>query len=553
MILKWIKWRFFIRIKQKYCDSKIAFLKNNRKTIFFITIMWKIVRFIITYLLNYYFVSELVNSNIYMNLMIIFIMLSSLWDGILTENNYLTSIDKEWLKANLVRDDFKVKLIVFFENILFKAWNIVAIIFGCILPINYRCSQNFSKSIFISILLLGIYFINSLIIAYINDLYTCIKNGYIHNYFRMGISVVLKAIIFYITYIFAGKLYKYLNNVFLMINKNDIEYFNVLKDDCIKKFGKVISLLESSWFTYEKAMYCCIFFLIAIICIKIIAIIERKYKLYSFTKCKHLSNIEKMVIFFKNKGIIKDEIFVVYVKLFLRNFFTLKNISCLTGNIGYWMDISFICALIVHADNVILYHCLITILIFKPIYNLGNYIYEKFFPSVSFESDGKKVYIQLISKQTLWDIFNRKIKLFMHIFFPIIFLGDIIIFFITKMKFVYILGILIIHICMIIFYTHVYYIPGAIAPHFNFSDIQQLLSYKDKEVVKETINGFIHMCINPLMLLPVVFFVTNNINTSLFICIQAIIPILLLICLTFIIRKVLKNKLFNTRIIDLDL
>lgn len=553
MILKWIRWKLFIRIRRKYSNLRIKFFDNNKKFIFLSGIIFKLFELITTYFINYYYVYEVIKNNIYTNLVLLFIIISSFWDGILTANNYLISIDKEWLKTNLLKNDSKVKLLVFFENLLYKSWNMIIIIFEIIFPARYKFGDSIIKSFLICMLLMVIYAVNALLVAYINDLYTHVKNKIINPYFRIGISAVLKSIIFYATYIITGDLYKYLNNVFLMINKNDIKYLDSIKNDFGNTFGSFVSILKSNWFNYKYILYYCVYFSILIIFIKVSTSALRKYDIYYLGESKYLNTIERFFNRLYDIKIIKDKIFIIYVKVFLRNFFTLKNISAITGSVGYWIDISFICSLIVNSDNEILRYAVITTLISMPVYKVGNYIFEKLYPSLALESDGKKVYIQLLSKQVLWNILNRKMKLFMCIFVPVIFCSDIVVFFVTRMNLINILIIFVIHIFMMIFYTHVYYIPGAVAPHFNFIDIQQLYLYKDKEVISETINIFIHVFLNPIIILPVVFFVTNIMNIRLFIVIQIIVPIILCVGLTFIIRRYLKRKLSIKKILSLDL
>lgn len=556
MILKWIKWKFFIRIKEQYKNTRINFIKNNYKYIISLAVIKKLAELIFIYLINFFIVARVLKSNIsiYLNFLALYLILVSFGKGILSSNNYFTSIDKKWLKSNVLSSDTMIKILVFSENIFFRSYDIVIILFGCMFPIYLSTSGNYLIISLKCTFLLLFYFINTFITANLHAVYLSSKEKFIHPYFKLILSIILKGTICIVTYIFASKIYPLINNIFLMINKNDIKYFDKIKYNLMYLFNnKVINFVKHDWFELTNLMYLLIFYVFITLFIIIILKLMQYYKVYYGTKKSYLFFIEKLFIYLDTKNLIKDKIFLMYIQIFLRNIYTLRNISCLTGNLGYWIYIGFMSGLILNNKNSIFYYTLLSMMIFMPIYRLGNYIFEKLAPSISFESDGKKVYLQLLSKENLWDIVNRKIKLFLIVLIPIIFTGDLVMFFITKINFLNFIILFLMHSIVIVCCTHIYYLPSMIAPHFDFTDIQQINMYKDKEIVFELLNGFVHLILNPLILIPTVFFVTNKINFMYFCILQILLVVSTCALCIFVIRFSLKKKLLCLKKIELNL
>ncbi|WP_238903276.1 hypothetical protein [Clostridium sp. YIM B02506] len=552
MIVKWIKWKFYIRQKERYKNSHFSFFKKNYSFFMLASILLKIVSFFGIYSIVTLLMPEairIVKVNILLNFLYIIIIATSIWEGVLSSNYYFYSIDSKWLGSNVLKNETIIKVIVYLENTIFKMGDTVILIFSIIFPIYYSIYQSFLISFSVCLLIVLIYLFIAIEVAFLHNGYVLSKEKYMNLNLQLLISIISKLLFVVITFIIGSKLYKYINYIFLMINQNNINYYNLIKRDILRTYShNIMSIIDSQWINHKN-----IFILLSVLAIKIFIIIvisKKQYKSKVSSTGNYFTVAEKICMYASRRGILKDKILIAYIKIFFRNIFTQRNISCIFGNLSYWITVSFVSSLIINTDNEVMYYCLIVLYLFIPIYNLGFNMFEKLSPTISLESDGKKIYIQLLAGQSLWRVLNRKIKLFLCIMIPIIFIGDLLMYILTKISIVALFLIFMGHVMVIILSSHLYYLPSVIAPHFNFTNIQELNRYKDKELISNNINAFVKLFLNTLILAPLILFVTNNIGTNQFFIIQGATIILVCIIGTFALRVILRKFLKNSKMLN---
>jgi len=555
-IIKWVKWKLYMKLKDRYKNSKLSFFRNNYKLLIFISIFCSFITFIFSYSIGNFLIKHTFNLNAILAIMFSIIILSSFWEGIRASNYYIYSIDKEWLKSNFTKNNTLIRILIYSENIIFNSNFILTVIIPLLICI-YKLNTFSIIIAFKCILILFIYILIGIVSAYLYNIYT--KSIVFNKYYSFVIAVILKGFLVVISYNLGDKLFPIFKNLFLSINKSNTIYLEMLEKDVFVYLDRIelhiLNYAAISKLVIDKYAYCLIFILI--FCIVVLNFICNyiDYKIIYNPTNSSIYFIEKLIKYLENYSYVINKTFLQYIKIFFRSSYTLNNISSLTGNMFYWVGIGIISSLISNSiySDTIFYYLLLSFVLFMPIYKFGINLFNKFAPTISLESDGAKIYLQLMAKQTLWNIFNKKVTLFILIFIPNIIIGDLIIFILGEITTMYLIGIMIIHITAILCCAHLYYLPSILAPHFNFTNIAQISEYKDKSTISSLRDNFIYVIIHPTMLLPTVLFITNEVSFTTFLFSQILVNTVFVSIITLILRIFIKSKLTKFEMLDLVL
>lgn len=584
MFLKWLKWRLYIRTKNKW--GNLNFLNFNMKgfQILKVLLLYRFLYSIFFYVVSYFVISKLsyflitpqkklgnisLLNNISFNYFIwsiyfLMVLIYAIVIGKKISDYFMNTQDHIWLSSILGIPKKNQYIWVFGENLI---WKSIPILFW-FLPISLSIN-NFLE--------LGVYvYLKVLVLSIISYLLISLFSFYIYNNISFKrqknmnwlsifiVPVFLRTLIFYFMFQLGLKFSPWFIKFPLTRNGvNPEEFYKWIEN------GKTLSLtVFSNWINslfhfiylpnnifasfiidsieYKKLFFSIFIYLIigysVILLIKINIPsnrISNRIKLYFFNG---LNRVALLGLNPKNYAIFKTVLTSKYVKRKLPNLY---------GNLFFWAMLGFFSSILsLTTNNMKIHYLALVFLMFFPIYFYVHNIIKGFVGKISFESDKNLLLLFLISGKNIWLVFRIKLLITNLIIFPFIFIGDLMIFCIGNISIKLLFLLIGVHASSMVLFVLICTIPNILSPHFNYLNVEEINEYPDKQFIEQGLYYFMTGFFIPFLMLPTALYLTDNISDSLYITVQFTLCIIVNSMFSFILTLCIRYKVSKQQILE---
>ncbi|WRP06590.1 hypothetical protein U9J35_22510 [Rossellomorea aquimaris] len=577
MIIKWIKWKIYIRLKRKW-NRLFTIGSELNISLWILSLLFSLTKFF-ALLFSFTFIAEYLLSinemplgiesdmlNFIWSIFFLTLMVSAFSNGLDSLHWTMASSDMDWLLSNTRISKKKLLLMSFLEV---NIWNMKQVLLNHIpIAIGISIASNLNSFFIVIILLivLTIYLIVSLITT---TLFTNLKVIQLKQQSlitRLVPALTLRAFVIFISYALGKETGLVLQGVSLNNFKNNpevlFEIIQKIQSSLLNEFQSFINqiLLWDHWafnalsniILIQDLSQSILSLVINGTCLLLIIILsERMKKRAEKLQINPLhSNIFER-IFVRIFSLLKLTGYTYRVKIFFRSSFVLNRLPSLFGGLIFWVFVGLISSNIILLEpNSKIYFLVFSLYLFFPVYFLVNTSFTHLSGMYSIESDQDVTIMHLMANKTLWDIFKRNFILNLITMVPVLILGDIIFYFLSNIDFSIFSLLLLIHVICFIFFTAFQYIPSVMAPHFNFERIEDIDQFSDKEWINNISSVVLNGVIIPCFLVPTALFVAESIFIKEFIFYQFIVVNLLVIIINVSMVYLFRTKLSKIRSIE---
>lgn len=576
MVIKWIKWKIYIRSKRKW-NKLFAYSSDFNVSFWLLNILFNLVKFFVLFFSSTLLSEHLLTINIHSieletdiqhliwSLFFFILFSSAILNGFDSLKWSMNTNDIDWLLSNTNINKKKLLLMNFLE---INVWNTSQVLLNHI-PIALGISIAFDKSnLFIIVILIAVFTSFLLTSLFISMLFTNIKIIQLRTQTlitRFIPALTLRILIVYLTYSIGEKTVVFfkdftLNNLkqnpdvlLKIINSTQeillVQFQFIVNDVFLWRywiFNAISNLISLNNLTVSILTL----ILTIVVCLIIIILSEVLKSLYrEETPTIKISLLER--IFVKVLTLLSLKGYIYKAKVFLRSQYFFNRITNLLGSLAFWAFIGVSSSFIKEIDpSNNLYYLILSFFMFFPIFFFVNTFFVHFSGIFSLESEQNVTTLHFMAKKTLWNIFKRNFILNLLLMIPILVTGDILFYFMSDVSIFIFLLLLFIHITSFIFFATLNYIPSVTVPHFNFERLEEIDQFSDKEWVSNIINVVLNGLIIPLFLLPTALLISGTLNTKTYLVYQFVLVTLLIILLNFIVIYFIKRRLLKIKSIE---
>lgn len=590
MFVHWIKWKIYIRWKNEWKRLTptyiFIFLVDVLKMMVFFSLSLLILDILInppeeaSKLLNDYtggIVKELLQQAMYLEAdtklvyiwTILFIQLTimSIISGVEASKWELSHKD-DLILHNLACSERQKKLLLYTEQIVWRFKQLIAGFMPVILALLFLVSSSFSHFFILLFIICLTFFVQSQFVSNLHNLATFIRmRKREYTKFIIFQSFVFKLSLAGLGYLFGTTFIPWVNAFPLIDKQVDLEAFENWQLDGQQLFLQQVSgffqfFLHNYWphtliarTAVDSAHLLGFIFYIFIVTVLTLLLAMYNAKTNKERQMKDNPDFEKIFLFISKYLGISDSLITTRIKLMCRSQQLLQRPAVLMGGSITWSIVGACAALLSHTHSVKVFYLVLTLCIYMLTYFLSTLLFDDLSSQFSFDSDGRQLSIFIFAGYTLWHVFTQKFRIFLIASVPTFILTQLVIVSsLTLVSWKIIILILIVTIINYVAFAFVNYIPSITRPHFDFMHVEQLDDYTDKGMIKAIVRTTLLGFLIPIMLLPLAFYLANNIDEHSFVFLQLIcVPILTIVAVwlgAWLIKRK-HNRLFTIEELNL--
>lgn len=582
MLLKWVKWKNYVRWKHKWDTFKAFNKKISGKYLWIVLLGYDVISFFLSIIGSYLIFGWIVNRSEFSNDSNLFFMIVNSYSEILRSDPNLLWIflllflivfsistgikssrwsdgqqEEDWILVNTFKEPIKRRYYLLIENIVWYFRDFILRIIPLFLTLSLLTKKG-SETIYILLFVTLIYFATSIYAAFFHVLILKLVINFRKNLILSSLySLLFRLSIVYLGYYVSLNLAEWLQSFPLKNSISTGEEYNVwLHDGAIEAINMVAPFFSfittSNYFPIvmlHDLLHDFVLWKVALLTFVYIASLGCIFLIYKINKVNQTKQN-----YFDNENVFLRKLpikFQISLKLFLNSEYTQKRFGKIFGGKTFWFISGFASGTTQNFHvNENTYYLFIALLLYHQIFFNVSSLYENFRAKLALESDGKFLLLYINAKKNLWDVFKRKYILGIILTLPSILGGMTVLFFLSRIDLI-ILGLIFISQIIFLFLSLILmHLPSIYSLHVEFSNPEQISEHPDNTSISYIMTFIVQGLFLPALLIPTALFLLNDIKFSSFLFWQFVFCALILIGLTFSIYFVIKSRLVRVKNLD---
>ena len=582
MLIKWVKWKNYIRWKHKWSKFKLLDKKISGRYLWIAILCYDLITFLSSFfgsflifkwifkgdgftnndsvlfmIINTYTEMLKNNHNLIWSYLLMFLLLYCFSIGVKSSRWSDEQKENDFILINTLKKPIQRRFYLLAENIVWFYRELIIKLLPVFLALSLLIN---GKGIFRTFLIVSfIYFFSSTFFAFLHVLIFKIIVNFRKNLILSSLlSLSFRLAIIYVGFCLSKYLISWILS-FPLINPNTTgkEYnawlfegsmkiiesvtplFSFITKNNYFPFVYLQKLLDGSISAWDITRFIFVYFISfasILLLLKIRKVNSRRQEYFEYKSIFGIKIPRKIRI---------------QLKIFLNSEYTQKKFTQIFGGKIFWILCGFVCgATQSFYDDEKIYYFFMAILLYHQIFFNVTSLYENFKAKLALESDGKYILLYLNAKKNLWSVFKRKFTLGILINLPSLLLSLISLLLFGKIDIGNLLLIFLTQINFLILSLMLMYIPSIYSLHLELSNPEQISEHPDNKVIENSLSFLVQGMFIPTLLIPTALFILNEINLFYLILWQFGICTFIILTLCFILYQLIKTRLSKVQYID---